>query len=178
MHFSIQSVLENDQAILEPLSAQDFDVLYALASDPRVWEQHPNKERWKKDAFTTYFEGAIESKGAFKIIDKASGEVAGGTRFYEYNAEGKSIAIGYTFYATKYWGTGINPSVKKLMLDYAFQFVDTVIFHIGATNLRSQIAIGRVGAVKVGEQTIAYHGEAPKLNFVYEIKKEDWVKGV
>lgn len=176
MQFSIQSVLENDQAILEPLAEQDFDVLYALASDPRVWEQHPNKDRWKKDEFVNYFEGAMQSKGAFKIIDKASGEVAGGTRFYEYDPEARSIAIGYTFYATRFWGKGINPSVKKLMLDHAFQFVDTVIFHIGATNLRSQIAIGRIGAVKVGEQSIAYHGEAPKLNFVYEIKKEDWEK--
>jgi len=176
MHFSIQSVLENDQAILEPLTAQDFEVLYALASDPKVWEQHPDKDRWKKDQFINYFEGAMESKGAFKIIDKASGEVAGGTRFYEYNPEAKSIAIGYTFYATKFWGTGFNPSVKKLMLDYAFQFVDTVIFHIGATNFRSQIAIGRVGAVKVGEQSIAFNGGAPRLSFIYEIKKGDWEK--
>ena len=86
------------------------------------------------------------------------------------------MLIGYTFYATAYWGTGINPSVKKLMLDHAFGFVSKVYFHIGAQNLRSQIAIGRLGAKKVAEQEIAYHGEASKLNFVYTIDKKDWLK--
>lgn len=176
MPFPLQPVLENEQAILLPLAQDDFEAVYAVASDAKVWEQHPNKDRWKKDIFTTFFEGAMDSKGAFKIIDKASGEVAGSTRFYEYSEVEGYIAIGYTFYATKFWGTGFNPSVKRLMLDYAFQYVDRVILHVGATNLRSQIAVGRLGAAKVGELTVAYYGEAPKLNFVYEIRKEDWMK--
>jgi RimJ/RimL family protein N-acetyltransferase len=174
MQFSIQPIMENERALLVPLEATDFEALYAVTSDPAIWEQHPNKERWKKEVFTTFFEGAIESKGAFKIIDKETGEVAGSTRFYEYNEQENSIAIGYTFYATRYWGTGFNPSIKRLMLDYAFQYVSHVIFHVGATNVRSQIAITRVGAKKTGEQTVQYYGEAPKLNFVYEIDRDEW----
>jgi RimJ/RimL family protein N-acetyltransferase len=172
MNFSIQPVLENDYVILYPLKEADFEELYGAASDPLVWEQHPNKDRWKKEVFRNFFDGALQSKGAFKIVDKETGEVIGSTRYYDYNEQEKSILIGYTFYARKYWGKGINQSVKKMMLDYAFTFVSKVYFHIGADNIRSQIAIGRIGAHKVGEQEVAYFGEAPKLNYVYAVEKE------
>jgi N-acetyltransferase len=175
MEVNIQPILENERAILIPLKDDEFEQLYAVASDPKIWEQHPNKERWKKDVFQVFFDGAIQSKGAFKIIDKATGNIAGSTRFYDYNEATNSIFIGYTFYATAYWGTGFNRSVKKLMMDYIFQFVSTVYYHVGATNTRSQIAIGRVGATKIGEEEVTYFGEASKTNFVYKIDKQDWV---
>jgi len=170
---NIQPILENENQILYPLQEGDFDTLYAVASDPRIWEQHPNKDRWKKDVFNTFFEGAIQSKGAFKIVDKASGEVLGSTRFYDYNEHEESIFIGYTFYSVESWGKGINKAVKKLMLDYAFQFVSKVYFHIGAQNIRSQIAIARMGAEKIDEQVVSYFGEESRLNFVYQIEKEN-----
>jgi RimJ/RimL family protein N-acetyltransferase len=59
------------------------------------------------------------------------------------------------------------------MLQYAFQFVDSVLFHIGANNIRSQKAIERLGASKIGELEVKYYGEESKLNFVYEIRKKN-----
>lgn len=174
MTFSIQPILENDHVILYPLRESDFEELYTVASDPKVWEQHPNKDRWKREVFQNFFTGALESKGAFKIVDKLTGKIIGCTRYYDYNEAENFILIGYTFYGTDSWGKGINPQVKKLMLDYIFQFVPTVHFHVGASNLRSQIAIGRLGAEKIAEEDVAYFGEAPKLNFIYEIQKENW----
>ncbi|QIL77649.1 GNAT family N-acetyltransferase [Hymenobacter sp. HDW8] len=170
----IQPTLEDPQTLLIPLQATDFEALYAAASDPKVWEQHPNKDRWKPEVFRTFFEGAMQSQGAFKIIDKATNEVAGSTRFYGYDEQEDSILIGYTFYATRYWGKGLNLKVKTMMLDYIFQFVSQVYFHIGAANTRSQIAISRLGAEMVAEEEVAYFGEAPQLNFVYRIGKEPW----
>ncbi|TSJ47862.1 GNAT family N-acetyltransferase [Fluviicola chungangensis] len=177
MTFSIQPILENDHIILYPLRESDFEELYAVASDSKVWEQHPNKDRWKREIFQNFFKGAMESKGAFKIIDKSNGKTIGCTRYYDYNEAENFILIGYTFYGTDSWGKGINSMVKKLMLNYIFQFVPTVHFHVGANNLRSQIAIGRLGAEKIAEEDVAYFGEAPKLNFIYEIKKEHWAFG-
>lgn len=174
MTFSIQPILEDDRVLIQPLLSSDFDDLYAVASDPMIWEQHPNRDRYKREVFQVFFDGAIQSGGAFKIIDKATGRIAGCTRFYDYNESGDSILIGYTFYATAWWGKGINLSVKSMMLDYIFRFVTKVYFHIGANNLRSQIAIGRVGAKKTGEEEVTYFGETPKLNFVYTITREDW----
>jgi N-acetyltransferase len=171
---NIQPTLENELVLVSPLSDADFEGLYSVASDPKIREQHPNKDRWKREVFQNFFEGALQSKGAFKVIDKETQSCLGSTRFYDLNVEDNSIHIGYTFYSTDCWGKGINHSVKKLMLDYIFQFVNTVYFHIGADNVRSQISIVRLGAVKIAELDVAYFGELPKLNFVYRINKERW----
>lgn len=174
MSINLQPVLENQTIKLCPLNEKDFDLLYAVAADPEIWQQHPNRDRWRKEVFQTFFEGAIESRGAFRVMDKITGSTIGSTRFYDYKPEDRSIFIGYTFYAVSYWGGGVNPTVKAMMLNYIFQFVDKVYFHIGSENVRSQIAIGRLGAVMVGEQTVTYFGESPKLNFVYEIAQTQW----
>lgn len=178
MNFSIQPQLENDTILLLPLQETDFDALYETASDPKIWEQHPNKDRWKQEVFRVFFGGAIQSGGAFKIVDKTTLQVIGSTRFYDYNEMGNSIFIGYSFYATSCWGKGINRTVKAMMLNYIFRFVETVNFHIGSENKRSQIAITRLGAEKIGEQEVAYFGEPVKLNYCYRITREGWVSSI
>lgn len=176
MPFNTQPTLQSNNISLLPLLEDDFEALYAVASDPKIWEQHPNKNRWQREVFQNYFQGAIESKGALKIIDKTTGNIAGSTRIYDYNEQNNSVLIGYTFIATEYWGKGINPTVKAMLIEYLFQYVSEVIFHIGANNKRSQIAIGRLGAEKIGEQEVAYFGEDSLMNYIYSIKKENWGK--
>jgi len=173
-HPDLQVILENELVKLVPLQAPDFERLYTLASDPLIWEQHPNKDRYKREVFESFFKGAMESGGAYLILDQNSEEVVGSTRYYDFDSEKKHVFIGYTFVGRKFWGQGYNPSVKKLMIDYAFQFVDQVMFHIGAQNIRSQKAIANLNAVKVGEEEVAYYGEASKMNFVYQISKAGW----
>ena len=95
----------------------------------------------------------------------------GCTRFYDFDPEKKSVYIGYTFLGRNFWGKGFNQKVKKLLMDYAFETVDAVLFHIGSLNIRSQIAIARTGGIKIGEQLVEYFGEAAKMNFVYEVLK-------
>ncbi len=176
MKINIQSILENEKVVLYPLTEGDFDNLFDVASDPKIWEQHPNKDRWKENVFRIFFEGALQSKGAFKIVDKTTNKTIGSSRFYDYNKVESSILIGYTFYATSHWGKGVNALVKKMMMNYIFQFVSKVNFHVGADNVRSQIAISRIGAKKIAEQKITYFGETEKLNFVYQITKFDFGK--
>lgn len=176
MNFSIQATLENDIVSLVPLEKHDFEELFDVASDPQVWEQHPNKDRYKRDVFENFFAGAMESKGAFLVIDKETEEVLGSTRFYDFNEKDKSILIGYTFYGTKSWGKNINAGVKKLMLNYIFQFVEKVIFHVGKDNMRSVKAMTKLGAENLGEQEIAYFGEESRTNIVFQIKKENWIQ--
>ncbi|MCE3225765.1 MAG: family N-acetyltransferase [Bacteroidetes bacterium] len=167
--FILQQPLENDIVKLVPLKESDFELLYKVASDPLVWEQHPNKDRYKREVFLNFFEGAIKSKGAYLILDKQTNEVIGSSRYYDYKADEKVVAIGYTFFARSHWGGKYNPSAKKLMMDLAFKYVDSVLFYIGAMNVRSQKAIERLGAIKIGEEEIAYYGEASRLNFIYRI---------
>lgn len=172
MSFELQpTFLFNEKIKLKPLHETDFDNLFEVASNPKVWEQHPNPNRYKLEDFTNYFKGAMESKGAFLVLDSETNEVVGCSRYYDFNADDKSVLIGYTFIGTKFWGNGYNKALKKLMLDYAFQFVDKIYFHVGALNIRSQKAIEKIGAVKVDEFEVEYYGEASKLNFVYLIPK-------
>jgi RimJ/RimL family protein N-acetyltransferase len=173
---TLQPVLESNLIRLQPLQETDFEALYTVASDPLIWEQHPNKNRYQRDVFKTYFEGAMESKGALLVLEKGTGEIVGCSRFYDFTPESKSILIGYTFIARKFWGRSYNRSMKELMMNHAFQFVDTILFHIGANNIRSQKAIERIGATKQRELAVAYHGEPEKLNFEYVITKQIWQK--
>lgn len=172
----LQPILENEEVKLTPLLESDFEKLFEVASDPEVWAQHPNPNRYQKEYFKVFFEGAMASGGAFLITDKASGEVAGSSRFYAYDEDESSIFIGYTFYGKKFWGGKLNPQVKKLMLNHIFQYVDLVKFHVGAENWRSRKAVGRLGAELKGEVFVAYHGEPDRNNVEYWIRKSDWLK--
>lgn len=165
--------LENDLIKLIPLQKNDFEKLYAVAADPLIWEQHPTKNRYKREVFKLFFDGAVTDDMAFMIIERATGNIIGSTRYYDYKPDNSSIAIGYTFLAKAYWGGKYNQSCKKLLLDYAFQFVSKVYFHIGATNTRSQLAIQKTGAAKINEVDFDHYGEKV-LHFEYTIKKEDW----
>jgi RimJ/RimL family protein N-acetyltransferase len=163
--------LKNDIVWLEPLKQEHFEELYLVASDPLIWEQHPNPDRYKLDAFTNYFKGAMESGGAFIIRDTLSGKALGSSRYCAYDAANKEIQIGYTFFSRVCWGKSINKAVKKLMLTHAFNDVDNVAFYVGANNIRSQKAMEAIGGIKVREEVVAYFGEPDRLNFRYEINK-------
>jgi RimJ/RimL family protein N-acetyltransferase len=175
MNFSIQTIIETPFAELWPLTEDDFEELYFVASDPAIWEQHPNPDRWKREVFTSFFEGAMKSGGAFKIRHPETGAIMGSTRFYDYNVQDDSIFIGYTFYATQYWGKGINPAVKEAMMDYIFQYVSCVYFHVGAENKRSLNAMGSLGAKNLGEIEVAYFGELPRKNVLFSIEAGEWI---
>ena len=171
----LQPQLSNSVVSIQPLKVSDFDALFALASDPQVWAQHPNPERYKQEVFEVYFQGAMDSGGAFLVRNAQTQEVVGCSRYYDYKPEERSILIGYTFLGKAFWGGTFNPALKELMLNHAFQFVDRVFFHVGKVNCRSQMAMERLGALLVEEAPIAYYGEKVQPNLVYQIRKEDWV---
>lgn len=175
MSFNLQpSHLKSQLLQLIPLQENHFEQLYSVASDELLWEQHPNKNRYKREVFQTFFEGAIQSKGAFLVLETSTGETIGSSRFYDFNEENDSILIGYTFIGRKFWGKQYNKELKKLMMEYAFQYVSKIIFHIGASNFRSRKAIEKLGAIKIDEFEVEYFGEEPKLNYIYQISKKNY----
>ncbi|MEZ4787765.1 MAG: GNAT family N-acetyltransferase [Flavobacterium haoranii] len=165
---NLQPILSNKEIVLIPLVNEDFEALYYIASDKLLWEQHPNNDRYKKEVFEDFFKKAIESKGAFTIYEKTTNKIVGSTRFYDLEEKSKSVFIGFTFIDRKFWGSSLNGKVKKLMIDYAFQFVDSVKFHVGETNYRSQKAVEKLGALKIG--TIQKEN-SEIVNWIYELKK-------
>ena len=85
----LQPTLENELVKLIPLKKDDFEQLYQVASDPLIWEQHPNKNRYQREVFEKFFEDAIKSKGAFLVIDNKTEEVIGSSRYYDYDEDKK-----------------------------------------------------------------------------------------
>ena len=164
MGFDLQPHLNGELIELRPLTPNDWDELFAVASDSLIWQQHPERDRYKKDVFRVFFKDALESGGAFVIIDRKTRQIIGSTRFYGYDPEKSEIEIGWTFLARKYWGGRYNAEMKRLLLNHAFKFVESVVFFVGEDNVRSQKAMEKVGAIKVGMATRKYGNHPPARN--------------
>ena len=160
MTFDLQPTLTSELLELRPLRADDFEHLYAVASDPLIWEQHPNSDRYKRDVFQKFFDEALESRGALIALDRNTNQVIGSSRFHDYDLQRSEVEIGWTFLARSHWGGVYNGEMKRLMLAHAFKFVDNVIFVIGANNLRSQRAVEKIGGVRIGSKTDPYGRES------------------
>jgi N-acetyltransferase len=150
MPFELQPTLKGALVELRPLRPADFEALYAVACDPLIWEQHPANDRWKPDVFRDYFQGGLDSGGAFLVLDTADGRIIGCTRYHHYDEEAGEVEIGWTFLARSHWGGRYNGEMKQLLLGHAFRFVRRVIFHVGVNNRRSQKALEKLGAVRTG----------------------------
>ncbi len=175
MSFELQPRLQNDLIRLEPVAPGDFEALYAVAADELIWEQHPNKNRYQRDVFAVYFQGALDSGGAACVYDHVTGELIGCSRYYDLD-EPRAVSIGYTFIARRTWGRGYNRALKTLMLDHAFKFVERAVFHVGEQNLRSRRAMEKLGGQLIGEAAVAYYGEPSKLNVIYHIERSAWAR--
>jgi N-acetyltransferase len=171
MSFDLQPHLKGEFIELRPLTPGDWNNLFAVASDPLIWEQHPESDRYKERVFKVFFREALESGGAFVVIDKKSQQIIGSTRYYGYDLEKSEIEIGWTFLARKYWGGRYNREMKKLMLAHAFKFVEGVVFFVGEKNIRSQKAMEKIGATRQGIVNRTYGNHPPTLNVKYVIRK-------
>ncbi len=165
MAFDLQPELEGDLLRLRPLRPDDFDELYAVASDPLLWEQHPAWDRYKEDVFREFFREAMESGGALIALDSRDGRVIGSSRYHGYDPGRGEIEIGWTFLARSCWGGAYNRQMKQLMLGHAFRFVASVVFLVGPGNMRSRRAMEKIGGVLVGTR----RSGAGRESLVYRI---------
>ncbi|HET9251447.1 MAG TPA: GNAT family N-acetyltransferase [Candidatus Eisenbacteria bacterium] len=171
--FDLQPTLKGNLLTLRPMRPEDFDALFEAAKDPLIWEQHPDRERYTEPRFRVYFQGGLDSGGAFLVIDNETGRVIGSTRYCGYAPERSEIEIGWTFLERKYWGGRHNGEMKRLMLEHAFRFVDHVVFLIGEDNWRSRRAVEKIGGVRI-EDRIDSKGE-PRV--VYRISAAAYTGG-
>jgi N-acetyltransferase len=170
--FELQPVLIGDLVELRPLREEDFDTLFAVASDPLIWEQHPEPDRCTEPVFRRYFRGGMESGGAFLVIDRKDGGVIGSSRYAGYNEARSEIEIGWTFLARSHWGRLYNAEMKQLMLAHAFRFVQRVIFRVGPLNRRSQRALEKIGATYLGLEPHEKNGQAA----LFEITRDAFTR--
>jgi len=168
-NFDSQPTLEGDRVTVRPITTTDWVGMFAAAADPGIWEQHPAPDRYTEAAFRQYFDGAIDSGSAFAFIDRQSGDIIGSSRYHGLDLAKSEIEIGWTFLARDYWGGSYNTEIKQLMLEHAFQYVDTVVFWVGEENLRSRKAVEKIGGVLRDEiQFRDFSGDMPYV--VYEMR--------
>lgn len=143
-----QPTLEGVGVVLRPLTPDDWEALFAVASDPLIWEQHPAHDRWREPVFRAFFDDALAQGGALAFIDKTSGRIIGSSRYQGLEAaNGGSVEIGWTFLARAFWGGKTNREVKRLMLSHALSSVAACRFMVGAENWRSRRAMEKIGGV-------------------------------
>ena len=156
---------------LRPATPEDFDALFAVASDPLIWEVHPAHDRWQEGVFRKFFDDGMASGGMLVATDRATGAVIGSSRYDFGRAEPGEVEIGWTFLARSHWGGRYNAEMKGLMLDHAFCSVDRVIFLVGDTNIRSRKAVEKIGGYLTPREHRAVMAGKPVVHVVYAIDR-------
>ena len=169
--FELQPHLVGDLLELRPLRPEDWEGLFEVASDPIIWEQHPAHDRYQEEVFKEFFREALESGGAFAVVDRKTQKIIGSSRYFGFEPAKSEIEIGWTFLARSHWGGTYNGEMKRLMLSHAFKFVDSVVFRVGPRNFRSRRALEKIGGVMTARRDrISLHGTIVE-HAVYQIKK-------
>ncbi len=165
--FDRQPTLTGSLLELRPLRRGDWDGLFAVASDPLIWEQHPDSARYKEDVFRAFFAEALDCGGTLVAIERETGQIVGSSRYHSSNAQPDEVEIGWSFLARRCWGGRYNGEMKRLMLEHAFKFVSRVVFLVGPENRRSRRAVEKIGGVCVGRRPDA----SGRDSIVYELTK-------
>lgn len=150
-------VLEGRHVRLEPLDLErQWEGLLAVGLEESLWRFTSSKVREAAD-LRRYLERALEeqSRGVslpFATIERASGRVAGSTRFGNIVAEHRRAEIGWTWLGTAFQRTALNTEAKFLMLRHAFETwgLMRVELKTSRTNEKSQAAMRRLGLVYEG----------------------------
>jgi N-acetyltransferase len=166
-----QPTLIGERVILRPTVPEDWDGMYAAASDPLIWALHPASDRWQEPVFRQYFADALACGGGLTIVDKASGAIIGASRYDGHDPERDEIEIGWTFLARDYWGGGYNREVKRLMCDHIHRYVGCAVFLVGEGNLRSQRAMAKIGGVRRAEMLSRDYNSGTHRQIVFEIRR-------
>jgi RimJ/RimL family protein N-acetyltransferase len=174
-------VLENEKVLLRPMTRQDFPLLQSLSSEPEMWIYFTHDlsiprefDKWAEPHF-------FEERLQFAVVEKASGRIAGATAFGNYSARDQRVEIGWTWLGGPFQGTGINQSMKKLMLDYCFEELKLkrVEIKTDVLNMPARMALLKFGAVEEGvlrSHTLMTHGRR-RDTIYYSVLASEWVEG-
>lgn len=151
-NFSKEYVLEDERVLLRPLLPEDKKYLLPISlMEPDTWE-YSLVSAAGENGLENYMNIALEAKAAgreypYIVFDKKANEYAGSTRFYDINLPFLTLQLGYTWYAKRFCGTGLNKHCKFLMLSFAFEEIgmERVEFRGDNRNVRSIAAMKSIG---------------------------------
>jgi RimJ/RimL family protein N-acetyltransferase len=168
---------------LEPLTRAHVDPLLEIAHDPAIWTWWSIPPMSTRERMAAWVEKAIANREAgtelpFAVIHKASGAVAGCTRYMDIHEADRWLEIGWTWYGAAWQRTGVNTECKYLLLCHAFETLGMVRVQLktDARNSRSRNAIGRLGARYEGtlRRVKIIHDGYIRDTAMYSIIDEEW----
>jgi len=143
--------LEGSIVVLEPLSEEHAEELWAAAQAPDTWEwlAHLNlRERFDLWMELTLAAAAEGREGPFTTRLRESGEAVGSTRYLAVRPADRVVEIGWTWLHPSAWRSGANVEAKLLMMRHAFETLGCVRveFKTDARNERSRAALAALPA--------------------------------
>ncbi len=175
--------LEGEHVRMEPLDlARHGAGLEAIGLEPSLWAFTMNQVRSLGD-LRAYLRTAVDERRdgvslPFATIHRASGEVAGCTRFGSIVVPHRRVEIGWTWVGAAYRRTAVNTEAKRLMLRHAFEVwgVNRVELKTGALNWPSRNAMTRLGLVEEGtlRQHVVQDDGSTRDNVYFSIVREEW----
>ncbi|MFG3452586.1 GNAT family N-acetyltransferase [Stutzerimonas stutzeri] len=135
---------------LDPLAETDIPALVELAMgnrDELVYLNGPLRPDWYRFALAEQRENR-----AVVFTLRMADRIVGTTRFADFNPLLPAAELGWTWLDRAEHGSGLNTSIKHLLLRHAFEDWQLVRLQLktAASNLRSQRAIEKLGAQREG----------------------------
>ena len=166
---------------LEPLTELHREPLRFAAQDERIWEF--GIASGLGSAFDSWFDDALRGQNVgtripFVVVKTCDSKVVGSSSFLDPSPIHRRVEIGHTWYHPSEWGSSVNPECKYLLIGHAFESLgmNRVSFNVDRTNLRSQKAVLKLGAVQEGilrQHAITYTGRV-RDTVVFSISKDEW----
>lgn len=148
--------LEGRFVRLEPLSRAHLDGLCAVGLEDEIWRWIPTPVT-DREGMRRYVEEALAAQAAgtalpFATVERATGRIAGSTRFGAIERAHRRVEIGWTWLGREFRRTALNTEAKLLMLAHAFEAMGCMRVELktDALNERSRAAIRRLGATEEG----------------------------
>lgn len=180
-------VLEDERVLLKPLRQEDLALLLPFALNETDTWKYSLKDAAGEEGMRTYINDAIAARDTgkeypFIVYDKQTGEYAGCTRFYDIQPDHHTLQLGYTWYGSKFRGTGLNKHCKFLLLQFAFEALGMarVEFRADGNNQRSIAAMKSIGCTVEGvlRDHLALHTGGRRNSIILSILKDEWYNTV
>jgi RimJ/RimL family protein N-acetyltransferase len=149
-------VLEGRHVRLEPLAREHCAGLCEVGLDEQLWRWIPEPVRTTQE-MTAYVETALKDQASgsalpFALMEKATGQVIGSTRYANIDRVHHRVEIGWTWVAQRWQRTAVNTEAKYLLLRHAFETLGCMRVELktDSLNAKSRAAILRIGAREEG----------------------------
>jgi len=148
--------LAGEHVQLEPMLEAHHAALAEVGLDEDLWKWIPVPVRTPEE-MKAYVDAALaeQARGVslpFTIVERATGNVIGSTRYANIERIHRRVEIGWTWVARPWQRTAVNTECKYMLLKHAFETLGCIRVELKTDSLneRSRAAILRIGAKEEG----------------------------